>query len=139
MQKALTGQRVPTDRYHLHYALGKALEDAGDYSGSFRHYAEGAALRRRELPYDPAEMSRHVEVSRRLLTPAVFAARDGGGHRDPSPIFVVGLPRAGSTLIEQILASHSMIEGTAELPELGSLAADLADRDSAPNNGRTGS
>ena len=126
MLAALAADCAPADRYHLHYALGKAFEDAGEYAASFAHYAAGAGLRRRELPYDSAEMTNHVALSRRLLTRAAFAARDGHGYRDATPIFIVGLPRSGSTLIEQILASHSLIEGTAELPELGALAGDLA-------------
>ena len=134
MSEALKGPIGPSDRYHLNYALGKAFEDEKDYEASFRNYAEGARLRRLELPYDPAETSRHVARSRRLMTAKTFAARAGQGCDDPSPIFVVGLPRSGSTLIEQILASHSLIEGTAELPELGSLASDLAGRDGADDN-----
>ena len=130
MTAAMTGRLAPADRYHLDFALGKALEDAGEYAASFDHYAKGAALRRRELPYDPAETSRHVAATRRLLTPAAFAARAGQGYSDTAPIFVVGLPRAGSTLVEQILASHNRIEGTAELPEIGALVGEIGGRDS---------
>lgn len=135
MRAAITGRVVPADRYHLDYALGKACEDAGDWAAAFAHYAAGAALRRRELPYDAAETTRHVAASRRLLTREAFAARPGGHVADPVPIFVVGLPRAGSTLVEQILASHSAVEGTAELPELGGIAGELADRDDAHGDG----
>ncbi len=126
MRAALETAPTAADRYHLHYALGKALEDAGDYEASFQHYAQGARQRRAELPYDPEETSRHVARTRRLMTREAFAARAGQGFEDPAPIFVVGLPRAGSTLIEQILASHSLIEGTMELPDLGAIASDLA-------------
>ena len=127
MQAALSAAgATPADRYHLHFALGKALEDARAYDAAFGHYAAGARLRRAELPYDSREMTRHVDRSRRLLTRAVFDARHGQGCDDPAPIFIVGLPRAGSTLIEQILASHSRIEGTMELPDLGVLARELA-------------
>ena len=126
MRAALETAPTAADRYHLHYALGKALEDAGDYEASFQHYALGARQRRAELPYDPEETSRHVARTRRLMTREAFAARAGQGFDDPAPIFVVGLPRAGSTLIEQILASHSLIEGTMELPDLGAIASDLA-------------
>ncbi len=134
MRDALAKAPTPSDGYHLHYALGKALEDAGEYEASFHHYAQGARMRRAELPYDPDETTRHVARTRRLMTAEAFEARRGGGHRvvvldgglPGAPVFVVGLPRSGSTLIEQILASHSLIEGTMELPDLGALATGLA-------------
>jgi predicted Zn-dependent protease len=110
------------DRFHLQFALGKALEDAGDYEASFAHYAGGAALRRRSLDYDPDETRRQVERSKALLTKAFFERRAGMGCPAPDPIFIVGLPRAGSTLIEQILSSHSAVEGTMELPDVLALA-----------------
>ncbi len=110
------------DRFHLHFALGKALEDAGDYAPSFEHYAQGNALRRRTLDYDAEETSRQVRRSKAVFTVPFFAARAGMGCPAPDPIFIVGLPRAGSTLIEQILASHSAVEGTMELPDIMALA-----------------
>ncbi|MDB5482713.1 MAG: hypothetical protein JWO83_3766 [Caulobacteraceae bacterium] len=113
------------DRLHFHYALGKALEDRGDYAESFHHYAEGARLRRAERLYDAAENSAQVLRSKALFTEAFFAERAGGGSSAPDPIFVVGLPRSGSTLIEQILASHSAVEGTMELPDIAALARRL--------------
>jgi cytochrome c-type biogenesis protein CcmH/NrfG len=128
LQDALRRATVPADRYHLHFALGKALEDRRDWAASFFHYAEGNRLRRAELPYDPARTTAHLDESRALLTAAAFAARKGG-HPSNAPIFVVGLPRSGSTLIEQILASHPDVEGTMELPDIGTIAADLGGRD----------
>ena len=119
------------DRLHLHYALGKALEDREDYAASFHHYVAGAALRRRETPYDADETTRQTERAIATFTPAFFAARAGAGSRDEAPIFVVGLPRAGSTLIEQILASHSEVEGTMELPDIGLIARRLGEGDGA--------
>ena len=113
---------VEEDRFHLHFALGKALEDGGDPAGSFAHYAQGAALRRAGLDYDPDETRDHVRRSKALFTPAFFAERAGQGCEARDPIFIVGLPRAGSTLIEQILASHSQVEGTMELPDIPALA-----------------
>jgi len=113
------------DRFHLHYALGKALEDEGDYPASFDHYAKGAALRRSESLYDPEENAARADRSRQVFTPAFFAARAGWGCDAPDPIFVVGLPRSGSTLIEQILASHSAVEGTMELPDINVIAMGL--------------
>ncbi|WP_419320048.1 tetratricopeptide repeat-containing sulfotransferase family protein [Caulobacter sp. ErkDOM-E] len=106
------------DRLHLHYALGKALEDAKSYADSFQHYAAGAAIRRQQVDYDPEENHADVARSRAVFTPALLAATAGQGCPAPDPIFVVGLPRSGSTLIEQILASHSQVEGTMELPDL---------------------
>jgi predicted Zn-dependent protease len=110
------------DRFHLHYALGKALEDRSDFEGSFTHYTEGARLRRAEAPYDPEEFEDLLDKSKALFTRDFFAERQGWGAASEAPIFVVGLPRSGSTLIEQILASHSAVEGTMELPEIGAIA-----------------
>jgi tetratricopeptide (TPR) repeat protein len=113
------------DRLHFHYALGKALEDRGDYADSFRQYADGARLRRAERPYDAAESHDQMLRSKALFIEGFFAERAGGGSPAPDPIFIVGLPRAGSTLIEQILASHSAVEGTMELPDITTLARRL--------------
>ena len=118
----------PEDGYHLHFALGKAFEDAGAYAESFDHYRQGNALRRAAVDYDPEETAGHVRRSKELFTPAFFAARAGVGSRAPDPIFIVGLPRAGSTLIEQILSSHSMVEGTMELPDVIGIAKRLGGR-----------
>ena len=128
MLAAIDAARDPVDRYHLHFALGKAFEDAGDWERAFGHYADGNRLRRAELPYDAARTTQHLLQSRALLTQAAFAARANGGHPARDPIFIVGLPRSGSTLIEQILASHSQVEGTMELPDIGTIAADLGGR-----------
>ncbi|MFL6861614.1 MAG: sulfotransferase [Allosphingosinicella sp.] len=114
------------DRLHLHFALGKALEDAGEAERAFGHYAEGNRLRRAELDYDADEVTAHVDRSIALLTPAFLAARAGGGCPAPDPIFVLGMPRAGSTLVEQILASHPLVEGTMELPDIPMLARRLS-------------
>jgi tetratricopeptide (TPR) repeat protein len=110
------------DRFHFEFALGKALEDEGKYSESFAHYREGNRLRRAMIRYDADENHAHVERCKRFFTPAFFAQRRGWGSPAPDPIFVVGLPRSGSTLIEQILASHSQVEGTMELPDVAMLA-----------------
>ena len=116
------------DRFHLEFALGKAREDAADYPTSFSHYSKGNALRRKALTYDADETSGHLTRSRALFTPAFFAARAGFGAPAPDPIFILGLPRAGSTLIEQILASHSQVEGTMELPDMPAIAKRLGGR-----------
>ena len=128
MRAALPDASSEEDRYHLHFALGKALEDARDWAASFEHYAQGNAMRRAELPYDPAQSTAHLAATRTLMTEATFAARARRDDIVPDPIFVVGLPRSGSTLVEQILASHSAVEGTMELPDIGSIAADLSGR-----------
>jgi tetratricopeptide (TPR) repeat protein len=114
------------DRLHFEFALGKALEDGESYEDSFTHYAAGNALRRKVHGYDPEENSRFVRGSKQLFTKAFFAARAGAGAAARDSIFIVGLPRAGSTLIEQILASHPLVEGTMELPELPKIARELA-------------
>ncbi len=116
------------DRLCLRYALGKALEDRGEAAAAFENYAAGAALRRQALAYDPGELTGLVERSVALFTPAFFAARAGAGSPARDPIFIVGLPRSGSTLMEQILASHSAVEGTMELPDIGILAQGLEGR-----------
>ncbi|MBW8815142.1 MAG: sulfotransferase [Caulobacterales bacterium] len=113
------------DRLHLQFALGKALEDRGDDADAFAHYAEGAALRRADAGYDPEDTTRLARRSQALLTAGFFTERAGGGDPSDAPIFVVGLPRAGSTLVEQILASHSAVEGTMELPHIGLIARGL--------------
>ena len=113
------------DRLHLHFALGKALEDEGRHAASFEHYQKGNALRRESLTYDADETSAHVQRAKALFTSEFFAARRGAGSRAPDPIFVVGLPRSGSTLVEQILSSHSEVEGTMELPDISSIARRL--------------
>ena len=114
------------DRFHLHFALAKALEDAGENDSAFDNYTAANRLRRAALPHDPAETSRAVDRSIALFTPD-FVAGLTGGCEAPDPIFIVGLPRAGSTLIEQILASHSRVEGTMELPDIPAMAARLAE------------
>ncbi len=113
------------DRLHLAYTLGKAFEDAGRYGPSFDHYQLGANLRRARERYDAAATTSHMERSRVVFTPDLLARKAGAGCPAPDPIFVVGLPRAGSTLIEQILSSHSAVEGTQELPDIISLARRL--------------
>ncbi|MEO8115476.1 MAG: sulfotransferase, partial [Phenylobacterium sp.] len=113
------------DRLHLHFALGKALEDQGDAAGAFRRYAKGAAIRRADARYDPRETTALARRSEALFTRDFFAERPGGGSPSEAPIFIVGLPRSGSTLVEQILASHSAVEGTMELPDIGLIARGL--------------
>jgi tetratricopeptide (TPR) repeat protein len=123
---ATTGE---VDRYHLSFALGKALEDREQYASSFEYYARGNALKRRSSRYRPevieANNRRQIEVCTREL----FARHQGSGSPASDPIFIVGLPRSGSTLIEQILASHSAVEGTHELADVLRMVMELQGRD----------
>ena len=129
LQQAERSDLSDEDRLQLEFALGKALEDAGDYGLSFEHYARGNALRRRAVFYDADTNTRFVQRLQKLYSAEFFAARDGSGCRVPDPIFIVGLPRSGSTLLEQILASHSQVEGTRELPDMQGLALELGLRE----------
>ncbi|MEO5577821.1 MAG: sulfotransferase [Sphingomicrobium sp.] len=129
MEEALLSPRlVDEDRFHLHFALGKAFEDGGDADDSYRHYELGNRLRRATIEYDPTVISEHVDRSIALFSKPFFEARAKGGSPERDPIFIVGLPRAGSTLIEQILASHPDIEGTTELPDIPMIAKRLGGR-----------
>ncbi len=117
------------DRLHLHFALGKALEDAGEFAGAFEDYASGNSIRKAQLRYLRNDISGQAARSRQLLDAAFFEARRGFGCPARDPIFIVGLPRAGSTLVEQILSSHSQVEGTMELPDLLAIVNKLDRRD----------
>jgi len=123
------------DRYHLCFALGKALEDRVAYAESFQYYERGNSLKRTETRYKPGLLERDVRLQICACTREFFPARQGVGCARPDPIFIVGLPRAGSTLIEQILASHSRVEGTMELADIPRLVQHLNGRhhlDAAP-------
>lgn len=117
-----------SDRYHLCFALGKALEDRGDYGDSFAYYERGNQLKREELKYDPQRLEDEMALQREHVTADLLARYAGAGCTAPDPIFIVGLPRAGSTLLEQILASHSQVEGTMELPNILALSHRLDHR-----------
>jgi tetratricopeptide (TPR) repeat protein len=116
------------DRYHLCFALGKALEDRADYEESFAYYERGNALKAREISYSADSLERSLGLQRAVFTSDFVASRQGVGCDRPDPIFIVGLPRAGSTLLEQILASHSLVEGTTELADIPRLVQRLAGR-----------
>ena len=117
------------DRYHLCFALGKALEDRGEYAESFAYYERGNALKKTECRYKPASIEYNTNLLIATCTREFFAARRGYGHESRAPIFIVGLPRSGSTLLEQILASHSQVEGTMELADIPRLVQQLQGRD----------
>jgi tetratricopeptide (TPR) repeat protein len=116
------------DRLHFEFVLGKACEDTARYEESFTHYANGNAIRRKLHPYSADANTAFVQRCKGQFTAEFFAQRANFGSAAPDPIFIVGLPRAGSTLIEQILASHSLVEGTMELPDIPRIAHDLAGR-----------
>jgi predicted Zn-dependent protease len=122
------------DRAHFHFAIGKALEDSRSYAESFEHYARGNKLRSAVVGYDPEATTAFVRRSKQLVNKEFFAAREGFGAPAADPIFIVGLPRAGSTLVEQILASHSLVEGTMELPDMLAIAAELGGKASRPQD-----
>ncbi|MBL4792297.1 sulfotransferase [Citromicrobium bathyomarinum] len=116
------------DRVHIAFALGKAYEDRGEYAESFAHYREGNDLKRTQTRYSADAMSAELARQREVCTADLFARHGGDGHPAPDPIFILGLPRAGSTLLEQILASHSQVDGTLELPNILALAHRLRGR-----------
>ncbi|HVH49526.1 MAG TPA: sulfotransferase [Sphingomicrobium sp.] len=121
MQAALASPGLTDqDRLHLHFALGKAMHDAGQADQAFAQYSAGNALRRKQQPFSAARIKRSVDRSIRAFTAEVLSLP--GGNDAPDPIFIVGMPRAGSTLVEQILSSHSLVEGTSELPDLPAIA-----------------
>jgi tetratricopeptide (TPR) repeat protein len=126
----------PEDRIHLCFALGKALEDRDEPPESWRYYERGNALKRAESRYRPEIIETNTARQIEICTPEFFARRAGWGDHSPDPIFILGLPRAGSTLIEQILASHSQVEGTQELSDIQRIVIELQGRDPDLDNPR---
>jgi len=127
------GEAAPStqlaDRYHLCFALGKALEDRAQYAESFACYERGNALKKTECRYRPEISERNTRLQKAVCTAEFFAARASFGCESDAPIFIVGLPRSGSTLVEQILASHQTVEGTMELADIPRMVQDLQGRD----------
>jgi len=117
-----------SSRVQFHFALGKSAEDEGDHALSFRHYESGNTLHRSDLNYQSQQNTARAERMKSRFTADFFSDREGMGCTESGPIFIVGMPRAGSTLLEQILASHSMVEGTTELPDIITLAKELRSR-----------
>ncbi|GHD14104.1 hypothetical protein GCM10007052_17440 [Halioglobus japonicus] len=127
IESLLQNKQCPfRDYYHLLFSLGKAREDRKDYRAAMAAYVKGNQVRGRNVPWDGRAFHDECLRLREFFTPERFAAHQGQGCEAPDPIFVVGLPRAGSTLIEQILASHSQVEGTAELADMMALARKIA-------------
>ena len=122
MQQALRHPALnDEDRFHLDFALGKAMHDVARSDQAFEHYSRANALRLKSQPYSPGEITKTVDRCVAAFTRQALSERSGG-HDAADPIFIVGMPRAGSTLVEQILSSHSLVEGTSELPDIPMLA-----------------
>ena len=132
MMIALAAAENDMDRMHLHFALGKATGDLGFHRESFGHYCEANRLRSRAAHYDPEWVTEHVTRSRAAFDRQFHRSRQGWGAACMDPIFIVGMPRAGSTLVEQILSSHSLIEGTSELPYVPGFAKRVSDSRAMP-------
>ncbi|NQV86539.1 MAG: sulfotransferase [Woeseiaceae bacterium] len=113
------------NKWHLQFALGKAYEDAKDYEKSFRHYAKGNALFRIGSSYDPDLNTTRAQRLKSEFSREFFDEREGVGCDAADPIFIIGMPRSGSTLLEQILSCHSQVEGTTELPDMITMAKEL--------------
>jgi tetratricopeptide (TPR) repeat protein len=128
MQRLLVSdKRERSNEAQLHFALGRAFEQRADYERAFAHYAEGNSLRRLDAPFDIDGFERRSARIRAFFGQGFFAVRRGGGDPSPAPIFIVGLPRSGSTLLEQILASHPQVEGTMELPNILNMVGQFDD------------
>lgn len=126
----------PADRYHLCFALGKAYEDRQQYEKSFRYYERGNALVRARSRYRADLLEQNTALQKKFCTREFFEQRAGWGAQRPDPIFILGMPRAGSTLLEQILASHSQVEGTQELANVPRAVLDLQGYNPDLNNPR---
>ena len=116
------------DRAHLSFALGKAFEDSADYATAMDYYQQGNLARKQQLRFDSEQLTRRLHLQQVHCTTDLFTQHAGQGWQAADPIFIVGLPRAGSTLLEQILASHSQVDGTLELPNIAALAHRLDGR-----------
>jgi tetratricopeptide (TPR) repeat protein len=137
-QREASAATTPVDRYHLCFALGKALEDRARFAESFEYYEQGNALKRATLRYRPETLEHITQRQATFSTSEFFTSRRGFGCESPAPIFIVGLPRSGSTLVEQILASHSRVEGTLELADIPRLAQELQSSEPAQRLGYPG-
>ncbi len=113
------------NRWHLHFALGKAHEDAKDYERSFQHYTEGNDLYCENNGYEAGLNTVRAQRLKKKLSREFYSEREGFGCKAPDPVFIVGMPRSGSTLLEQILSCHSSVEGTSELPDMITMAQEL--------------
>ena len=131
MQALLRDDGDDVDQAHLRFALGRAFEHRREYATAFEHYASGNRRRRKTIAYDIRVFEAKTRRVRECFDAAFLAGRAGAGFEDPAPIFIVGLPRSGSTLVEQILASHSAVEGTFELPNVLTIVREFDHSDEA--------
>ena len=115
------------DKVHLAFALAKAKEDQHNFDQAFNYYQIGNKLRNQQCHYSPAKLDEQIQQQKSVFNAEYFSQYQQLGDQSPEPIFIVGLPRAGSTLLEQILASHSQVDGTMELHNILGLAARLSD------------
>ena len=137
MEAALQSRGLSEDdRFRLHFAIGKAFEDRGEDEAGFDHYSQGNTGRSLQTRHRPHETTELVDRTERLFTPEFLEKRKNYGSRARDPIFIVGMPRSGSTLVEQILASHPLVEGTGELPDILVIAREL--EESSPGAGPEG-
>ena len=127
-----TGRLPPGKMLYIHFALGKALEDVGDYPRAFQHLLQGNALTRREIHYDEAGCERGFRLIAELFDRSLFDRFATAGDPSPVPIFIVGMPRSGSTLIEQILASHPQVHAAGELTNLDRVVSTVRDAGGQP-------
>ena len=129
MREQADNEDLPhADRVHLSFALGKAHEDRGNFAASYDCYARGNRLKKAQSSYDAGKMTEELRAQQRVCTAEMLSRGEQAGHPANDPIFIVGLPRAGSTLLEQILSSHSQVDGTLELPNIPSLSQHLRRR-----------
>jgi hypothetical protein len=134
-QEEAPGQPLQ-NRINLCFAIAKALEDAKAFDEAFAYYERGNALKKHQTRYTAEQMEAEFEAQKAACMPALFEAQSGKGDPAPDPIFIVGLPRAGSTLLEQILASHSQVDGTLELPNILSISHALRGRNKSAEGSR---
>ena len=126
MQQQVSHPRLAhNDRVYINFALGKAFEDRNSFAESFHYYAQGNALKKAQSRYRASSMTEDIAAQKLVCTRELFESKRGAGCTAPDPLFVLGLPRAGSTLVEQILASHSLVDGTLELPNILALSQRL--------------
>jgi tetratricopeptide (TPR) repeat protein len=135
VQEEAPGQTLQ-NRVNLCFALAKACEDRKAFDDAFAYYERGNALKTRQTRYTSAQMEAEFAAQKEVCTPALFEKQAGKGDPAPDPIFIVGLPRAGSTLLEQILASHSQVDGTLELPNILALSHKLRGRNKSASGSR---
>ena len=129
MHTQLEDEKIDEEsRLHIHFSLGKAFEDAANFPKSFEHYELGNKIHNESIRYDAEMNTARSQRLQRTFTKEFFEQRSGVGSTTDAPIFIVGMPRSGSTLLEQILSSHSQVEGTTELPDIITMAKELREQ-----------